>query len=90
MRRISASVQTSSSYILTRPFRSPVPSPSNCPFLAMTHSKTSLPAPSTEQASEYSSTVTLDFKEEPIGIPPSEGLGFLDVNIGDKFGPDGC
>jgi hypothetical protein len=88
-------VQTpSSSHILIRPFRSPVPSvhlhTSNRHLLPMTRSKTSLPAPSVEQSSEDAPAVTLDFKEESIGLPPSKGFGFLDVNIGDELGPDGC
>lgn len=95
MRRLPAlraSVQThSSSHI---PFRFPVPSvhlhASNRPFLAMVHNKTSLSAPTTEQSSHDTPTVTLEFKEEPIGLPPSAGFGFLDVNIGDELGPDGC
>jgi hypothetical protein len=96
MRRLLALrgyVQTrSSSHILTRPFLSPVPSVhlQNRPLPAMAHSKTSIPAPITEQSSEDTPTVTLDFKEEPIGLPPSNGFGFLDVNIGDELGPDGC
>jgi hypothetical protein len=52
----------------------------------MAHSKTSLPDPSTEYSSENTPTV---FKEEPIGLPPSKGFGFLDVDISDEFGPDG-
>ena len=47
-------------------------------FLAMTHSKSADDTP----------TVTFDFKEEPIGLPPSEGFGYLDVDIGDELGPD--
>jgi len=86
-------VQTCSSFhILTHPFRSHVPSvhlhTSNRPLLAMSHSKSSLPAPSPEQ--DAPPTVTLDFKEEPIGLPPSKGFGFLDVSINDELGPDGC
>jgi len=47
----------------------------------MTHSNPSPPADNTP-------TVTLDFKGEPVGLPPSEGFGYLDVNIGDKLGPN--
>ena len=46
----------------------------------MTHST---PSP----LADNTPTVTLNYNEEPIGLPPSEGFGYLDVNIGDELGP---
>ncbi|KIJ33395.1 hypothetical protein M422DRAFT_35508 [Sphaerobolus stellatus SS14] len=33
-------------------------------------------------------TETLTFPEEPVGIPASEGFGYLEVDIGDTIGPE--
>ena len=66
------------------------PCASNRPFLAITYSTVLFPASSTKQFSEDAPAVAIEFKKEPMGLPSSKGFGYLDVNIGDEFGPDGC